>query len=242
MTPSLEAAAVWLQDYETPGDLDEPFNLHPDWSGTTQGTDTAANGTSNTLVTTDGARGTLQSASLNIPFVDEPTDSGRSWQVRFLPNAGGSASAANFTFAPDGFVGYYMKVDSSVTAEMLTAPLLEDPGTTTATGGVLKTIIKDGQWHLYEWNMDNPADFPNTFNVTGTGIYGSGGTLGDTTLSGNQSFDSIGIFSDTDASAVIGIDQIGFNNEGTLAVPEPGSLALLGLGFGALARRRKGHA
>lgn len=228
-------APVFLQEYEA--GMSEPFNLFPDHSGTTQGVDGANDG--NTLVTDDGARGTTQSAELVIPWLDEATDSGRSWQLRFLPNGGGSTSAANFAFNPDGFVGYYLKVDASVTADLITAPVLEDPLTGTATAGVLKTIIKDSQWHLYEWNMDNPADFPNTFNVTGTGVYGSGGNLGDTTLSGAQSFDSIAILSNTDANATIRIDQIGFNNEGTLAIPEPASLAWLGLTAAALVRRRR---
>jgi MYXO-CTERM domain-containing protein len=207
-----------------------------DHSGTSQGVNGASD--ANTRITDDGARGTSASAELVVPFLDQATDSGRSWQMRFLPNGGGSRDASNFEFNPDGFVGYYLKVDPSVTADLVTAPMLEDPGTTTATAGALKTIIKDGQWHLYEWNMDDPNDFPNTFNLTGTGVYGTGGALGDTTLSGTQSFDSIAILSNTDADATIRIDQIGFNNEGTLAIPEPAGLTLLGLGALFCRRRR----
>lgn len=83
-------------------------------------------------------------------------------------------------------------------------------------------MIKDGQWHLYEWNMDDSAQWTQTFEEAGTGLYGSGGTLGDLTLSGTQSFDSIAIVSSTPADATIRIDQIGFNNAGSL-IPEPAS-------------------
>lgn len=232
---SVSAATVYIQDYEA-GVVD-PFNLQPDFSGTSQGIDGLTDALN--AIADDGAAGSTASAEIVIPFVSETTDSGLPWQLRFLPNSGGAASATNITFAPDGYVGYYLKVDPSVTADMLTGPVLEDPGTGTATVGTLKSIIRDGQWHLYEWNMDDVAsDFTRTFNLTGTGVYGSGGTLGDLLLQGNQSFDSIAILSNTAANATIRIDQIGFNNAGSMAIPEPAALGLLSMAGLAMIRRR----
>ncbi len=86
--------------------------------------------------------------------------------------------------------------------------------------------------------MDSAADFPLAWRE----VYDTGSTLGDTTLTGTQSFDSIAIFTDTpfDASATFQIDQIGFNNTGSMAlpVPEPTALGVMALGLLAARRRR----
>jgi hypothetical protein len=120
------------------------------------------------------------------------------------------------------------------------APLLEDSGGTLAgSGGVLRAVIADGQWHRYQWNMDDPADFPNTFES----FYG--GTPAAETLDATANFDSIAIISrgaDGLSSAMLKIDQIGYDNAGELpvVVPEPATLAMAGLGLiGCLVIRRK---
>ena len=230
-TSALSAAI--LQDYEAPGNLDAPFNLPPDFSGQSTGVESTTD--TITHIADDGAEGTTGSAEHFIPYLpsESPTAGGWQWQLRILPNSGGSSNADNPLFATDGYVGYYLKVDPSVTANMLTAPLLEPAaGTGASTGGVLKTVIKDGQWHLYQWNMDDPAEFPNTFNT----FYGGG--LGDTTLEASVSFDSIALVSDNGGNATVRIDQIQYNPAGM--IPEPASLSLLALGsLGLVTRRRR---
>jgi hypothetical protein len=234
-----QAAPVYLQDYEPPGNLDAPFHLAPDFSGTTVGVDAATD--TITHVATDGANGTTGSAELFIPHnsAESPTAAGWAWQVRVIPNSGASNTGlntgANPLFAADGYVGYWLKVDSTVTAEIQTAPVLEgSAGTSEATSGSLKTVIKDGQWHLYQWNMDNAADFPGTF----TTVYSGG--LGNTVLEANNSFDSIALLSSNGGNATVRIDQIGYDAAGPL-VPEPATIALAlaaALGATGLARRR----
>jgi hypothetical protein len=231
-TSALSAAI--LQDYEAPGNLDAPFNLPPDFSGSTVGVESLTD--TITHITDDGAEGTTASAEHFIPHnaAESPTAAGWQWQVRTLPNSGGSTNVTtNPLFATDGYVGYYLKVDPSVTANILTAPLLEpSTGTGASTGGTLQTVIKDGQWHLYQWNMDDPTQWTNTFNT-----FYSGG-LGDTTLEASVSFDSIALISDNGGNATVRIDQIQFNNAGM--IPEPASLSLLALGtLPLLARRRR---
>ena len=233
---SAMAAPIMLQEFQGAA-LAEPFHLHPGWSGTSQGELTPAN----VLVTDDGANGTTQSSQIS--FTDDPaittTPAGHAWQIRHLPNGGGSTSAANPLFASDGYVGYWLKVEPTVTATIQTAPALEGPaGTGEATVGTLQTVIKDGQWHLYQWNMDDPA----AFNTQWKTVYDApAGTLGDTDLEATNSFDSIAFVSSDGGDATIRIDQIGYDNAGPLGpIPEPTSLAFFGLAGIALLRRHRG--
>ena len=227
-------APILIQDYEPPGNFDAPFNLAPDFSGTTVGvistTDTL------THVPTDGAAGTTASAEMFMEHntAESPTAAGWQWQVRFLPNSGGSNNATNPLFAADGYVGYFLKVDPSVTANMQTAPVLEgSTGTGTATAGILRDVIKDGQWHLYQWNMDDPAEFPGTFNT----VYSGG--LGDTTLEDMVSFDSIALVSPNGGNATVRIDEIVYDNAGP--IPEPGIATVAGVAASLLGVRRRGR-
>lgn len=249
------AAPVYLQDYEAPGGLDEPFNRAPDASGSSEGIldDDAPNdaGTSAiSLETADGTLGTAQSALITIvdeapPAADSAGANGTAYHIRLIPNAGASVSATNPAFATDGFVGFYLKADPTAAAALLeVAPLLEDSGGTLAgSGGVLKPVIADGLWHLYEWDMDNAADFPNTFET----FYG--GTPAAETLEAMANFDSIAIISrgvDGQSSATLKIDQIGYDNAGRLPqppiIPEPASSVLAGalLALAVASRRRLG--
>jgi hypothetical protein len=248
------AVPIFLQDYEAPGGLDEPFNLQPDASGSTEGIldDDAPNAAGSSTIALDAADGVLgssQSAVLTIvdeapPAADSAGANGTAYHVRLIPNGLANMTPANPAFATDGFVGFYLKADPAAAAALLeVAPLLEDSGGTLAgSGGVLKPVIADGLWHLYEWDMDNAADFPNTFES----FYG--GTPAAETLEAMASFDSIAILSrgvDGQSSATIKIDQIGYDNEGRLPqppiIPEPASAVLAASClFAAFVVRRRG--
>jgi hypothetical protein len=229
------AAPIFLQEFQGAA-LVEPFHLHPGWSGTSQGELTPAN----TLITDDGANGTTQSSQIS--FTDDPaittTPAGHAWQIRHNPNSGANSTAANPLFAADGYVGYWLKVEPTVTATIRTAPVLEPAaGTSEATAGTLQTVIKDGQWHLYQWDMDDPA----AFNTQWKTVYDApASTLGDTDLEATNSFDSIAFVSPDGGDTTIRIDQIGYDNAGPLGpIPEPTSLAFFGLAGMALLRRHR---
>lgn len=228
------AAPTYLQDYEAPGDLDAPFNLHAGYSGTSQGETASVAPT----IVADGAEGTAQSATWSFaddPAQTAPTSGGWDWQIRLLPNGGGSTNTSNPLFAADGYVGFYLKVPSTVTADVQVAPVLEGPaGTGEGTVGTLQNVIKDGEWHLYQWNMDDPA----AFNTPWKDVYDDAAALGDSDLEDTNSFDSIAFVSTNGGDMTFQMDQLQYDSAGP--IPEPASLGLLSLAIPALMRRRRG--
>lgn len=84
--------------------------------------------------------------------------------------------------------------------------------------GVSKEIIADGEWHLYEWDLDSVVDWGVVPGIGG----GHGGFLLDVT----HAIDSIW-FRDTDGTlgpdATIDFDFVALNRLGSIAdlVPEP---------------------
>ena len=97
-------------------------------------------------------------------------------------------------------------------------------------------MIADGRWHLYEWSLENDDHWEAWVN-------GNGLIEGDT-----FTLDSIQFFG-PNADAVIWIDAVAHNAFGSLrelvAIPEPSTLWLAGLGIGGLTllrRRRRAQA
>jgi hypothetical protein len=153
---------------------------------------------------------------------DFPVDQ---FRLRFL--SGGGTVANNVNVGPDGYVGYFLR---TTTPGLLTAPALDDGAALEL--GVLQPVIADGQWHLYQFNLDDAAQWDA---FAGTGPNGA--------IDGPAvSFDSIFIQGPTAAVAPIQVylDTVAYNTTGDLSsVPEPSSLAALSFGaIGLLFRRR----
>ena len=92
--------------------------------------------------------------------------------------------------------------------------------------GVARTIIADGEWHLYEWSLDSLADW--------TGFAGSDGKIGTggNINPGNITVDSI-LFNGGNFNVELLLDSVMRNSAGSLSVmsvPEP-STALAALGM-----------
>jgi hypothetical protein len=95
-------------------------------------------------------------------------------------------------------------------------------------------VPADGQWHFYEWQLQDANDW-NAFAGTETNgmIDSASVTLDCIFLRGGVGF---GVGTDFDAQFYL--DRVSFNPTGS-AVPEPAGVALLALGGLAFAGRRR---
>jgi uncharacterized lipoprotein YddW (UPF0748 family) len=122
-------------------------------------------------------------------------DAGDEWTLRHL--SGGATPAGNLAFAADGYVGFWLK---SETPGLTVQIAVDDPST--ADRGVLKPVIADGQWRLYEWNLDDEAQWEGW--VSGDGVI-TGPTV---------TLDSIFLYGSGDA--LVYLDTVAHNPGGSL--------------------------
>lgn len=174
----------------------------------------------------DSTVGHFALGSQTIVIDDDPAPTPRSrWTLRNL--SGGGVPANNVTFASSGFVGFWLR---TMTPTLRTSILIDEAE---ATGPYqssrLRDVIADGEWHLYEWDLD--ATIPHTEWGGGDGLV----------TSPTVSIDAIFIASlmgeTGEVDATVWVDDVSHNPDGSL-VAEPGSLSILALGGVALLRRR----
>lgn len=183
-----------------------------------------------------------------IGIVDDPAVS-TGWTVRYV-SGGGSPSGKPpipLTSGTDGYVGFYLRVYTVNGSENLspavgnmTAQIVLDTdagGGDLSDAGVARTIIADGEWHLYEWSLDAAADW--TSFVGSDRLLGTNGNL----TTGNVTVDSI-LLKGGNFNAEILLDSVMRNSAGSLSVmsvPEPTGLATMSLVTAsvALIRRRR---
>jgi hypothetical protein len=209
-----------------------------DASGTTVGEDAALS--SIDRVTTNSLEGP---GNQLLHLVHDATAT--AYRVRHL--SGGGTPASNIGFAitaasVDGFIGFYIKTTATgwETSINVDGPANTfTPPTGQMRGSTSIPIIADGQWHLYEWDLDAPiwGSIPGIATITP-------GPLPDLTYT----IDSI-YFRDLDGSpgptADFSLDFVAKSDSGSIAnlIPEPSSAVLLlssgvfALSFG----RRRSH-
>jgi hypothetical protein len=151
------------------------------------------------------------------------------------PNAGSPAGNVGFSFTTsggmDGWIGYYLR---TTVAGMETQLNLDGPANSgpQMRGSTPMPIIADGQWHLYEWNLDASV----WGSVPGIVTHATGALPNNT-----YTLDSI-YFRDPSGtpspSGTYFLDFVALNSDGSVAllvapVPEAGAFAAMGL-FGLI--------
>lgn len=175
-----------------------------------------------------------------------PDGSGTPFRTRHLSgkapfgsaDAGTPAGNIGFEFqitdGVDGFIGFYLKTTATGWEAMLN---LDDASGAAAEmdGSTSLSIIPDGQWHLYEWDLDSTSDWGSVPGIAD----GHGGAL----PLGQHTIDSI-YFRDMDGeagpTAEIFLDFVAKSDSGSIAalVPEPSAIGMTLLGLCGLAARR----
>ena len=196
-----ESTLYVFADFEN-GDMGT-FTYRPGYSGSSSGFIDA----SSTSATDDTQAGEGL-GSLKLTITDDPNNSNE-WFARIV--SGRLASRTENTIrVADGYVGLMAMTE---TADTYISIAVDDPGT--GDRGLRKSLIADGEWHWYEWNLDDAADWEAWLSIGDGEINNVDFTL-----------DSIQVWGSTDA--VIYLDQVSHDSAGPVeSVPEPSTLALL---------------
>lgn len=169
-------------------------------------------------------------------------------RIRFLSggppydSAHGGAPSANTAFTTtagtDGYIGVYVK--AVTTASGWTVSInLDGSGNTAAEmdGSSKLSLNTDGQWHLYEWDLDSTTAWG--------AVTGIGGGHGTSLENKSHTIDSIYFYNTTAIPAndvsTFYVDFVAKSDAGTIAalVPEPSTVALTFLGVAGLLVGRK---
>ncbi len=219
---SMNAAVVLFDDFNA---SEGHFNLAPSFSGSNLNLNASSTAVRDT--TFAASREGAGFERINIV----PTTVGSSSRLRFLSGGGTPSNNTAFTTTAsgtDGFIGFWLKTAvSGWTAQIALDGPLPD-----FQGGVPKSVIADGLWHLYEWNLDLASDWGAVAGIAGNTTFEQG----------SQTIDSI-VFRNTatPSSSIIDLDFVAKSNSGTVAaitpaaVPEASSFLAVGVvGLSAL--------
>ena len=186
--PKPQPASYVYADFE--GGIENPFTTYPTYSGTTDGVLRTS-----TAEATDTA-GYSGQWSQKLTLYDDTAISG-GWRVRHLSGLG--SYSQNTLRSSTGWIGFFAKTASSG----IQAAIAADEGTSITELSDFVPLIADGQWHLYEWNLEDSSQW--NYWVGGNGII-------DTE---NFTLDSIQ-FTGPDSDAIIYIDRVMHNSEQSL--------------------------
>ncbi|WP_152101691.1 glycoside hydrolase family 25 protein [Lacipirellula parvula] len=185
----LPGGRMLITDFDG-GDQEGYFGQSPTYSGSNTG---IASATAE-RVTNQAHEGT-GSQRLTV------TPSSATWSMRFLPGLGASPSTpdANLKLETTGSIGFWLKTASTGMSVQLA---IDDSDGTERS--ISKSVASDNQWHLYEWQFDDAAQW-NTW------LSGSNGAINAATTT----IDSI-LFSGNAASTFY-MDTVAHNPNGSLA-------------------------
>ncbi len=89
---------------------------------------------------------------------------------------------ANLALQPLGSIGFWLMTDS---ADLSVGINLDDDRDGTEQG-LFQPVTADGQWHKYEWSLEDSALWSSAFYDSGDGILGESFTLDSIVFSGSQ--------------------------------------------------------
>ena len=219
--PSTVGSIRILDNFE---DSNGRFDEDPDFSGSNRGLRESEDGVGPSAASRDANQFLHGFAAHRLDLVSQDDPAWEGFLLRHV--SGGGSPGRNEQLGTSGFVGFWMKTE---TEGLLASIGLDEGGTTTIEAGIQRAIIADGQWHLYEWNLADAAQWDGFNNGDGD-IDGPFTTL-----------DSIFVSSLLDQDARVWVDAVAYNPNGSLAalVPEPGGVMALALAALSLARRRR---
>ncbi len=153
------------------------FNQAPTFSGSTVGLQ--ASSTATRITTNSPIEGAGQ---MRLQFNTNSVGAPNAIRVRLLSGGGTPANNTSFTTssAEDGWIGVYLKTTNTGWNVQI---WLEGASN---NGGIPKNIVADGEWHLYEWNIDDTSGGADGWGSI-AGIIGGVATVAD----GSHTIDSI---------------------------------------------------
>jgi hypothetical protein len=176
------------------------FKFPPTASGSTAGILT----TSTNSVVQDPSRGWVQ----QLMILDDPAKSSTpenpdGWFLRHISGQR-SSRAENLPRPTKGWIGFWAMTKAP---GLRVAIAIDNEKDVTADRGIKQPLIADGQWHAYEWNLEDNAFWQPWLNGDGT-IDGADFTI-----------DSIQMWG-PNADAVVYIDDVTHNAVGHLEAPK----------------------
>ena len=133
-------------------------------------------------------------------------------------------SSTNLSMPSYGAIEYWVKVTSG---SGLTTDILLNNDAGTVQTSLSEPLVADGQWHEYEFFVNQAAEFVSNFDTGSNASYFSVNSIGLTGV----------------GAATVELDDVTYDQSATIAAPEPTTLAELGLATaaGAFGRRRRGR-
>jgi flagellar hook assembly protein FlgD len=125
--------------------------ISPTYSGSTVGI--AA--TSAAKWVTDRNRSAGPAGAIEITMEDNPAVT-TDWQVRYLSGIG--APASNDSLAPFGYIGFWVRTSNAPPGATV-AIGIDDPADGPTKRSVPLPAINDGDWHLYQWKLDDETQW-----------------------------------------------------------------------------------
>jgi PEP-CTERM motif-containing protein len=195
------AASITFDDFNV---NEGHFNLAPSFSGSNA--NVAGSSTADRNATAANNPGGAKEGAGFERIVLNTTTAGSSTRLRFLSGGGTPANNVLFTTsgATDGFIGFYVRT----TSPGWTVQLALDGPLPDLQGGVPKNVTADGNWNLYEWNLDAAADWGAVASIGGNATFEQG----------NQTIDSI-VFRHTagPATSTLDLDFVAKSDSGSIA-------------------------